>query len=68
VKTDLRCRFGSERLVEFQHGKFSRVEDLVAKLAIAFHTQYFEIDVTPWNLLFSHYTGRGTQGEVPPPL
>lgn len=52
VKADLRCWLGSERLVKFQHGKFSRVEDLVAKLAVAFHTQDFEIDVTPWNPLF----------------
>jgi hypothetical protein len=51
MKTNLRSRLGSERLVKFQHGEFSRVEDLVAKLAIAFHTQDFEVDITPWNLL-----------------
>jgi hypothetical protein len=49
-KTNFGCGFGSERLVEFQHGKLGRVEDFVAKLAVTFHAQDFEVDITPWNL------------------
>lgn len=49
-ETNFRCGFGSERLVEFQHGELGRVKDLVAKLAVTFHAQDFEVDITPWNL------------------
>jgi hypothetical protein len=49
-RTNFGCRFGSERLVEFQHGELGRVEDLVTKLAITFHAQDFEVDITPYDL------------------
>lgn len=38
----------NEFFVKFQHGKLCRIEDLVAELAIPFHTKNFEIDVTAW--------------------
>ena len=48
--TNFGCRFGYERLVEFQHGELGRVEYLVTKLAITFHAQDFEVYITPYGL------------------
>jgi hypothetical protein len=49
-KTNLLGWFGSERLVKFQHSEFSQVVDLVAKLAVTFLTQNFDVDVARFNL------------------
>ena len=46
MKTNFVCWYGSERLIELQHGEFSCVKDLVAELAVTFHTQDFEVDIT----------------------
>jgi hypothetical protein len=37
-ETNFRCGFGFECLVKFQHSELGRVEYLVAKLAVTFHT------------------------------
>jgi len=46
-ETSFGCGFGFECLVKFQHGELGRVEYLVAKLAVTFHAQDFEVDITP---------------------
>jgi hypothetical protein len=48
-KTNFGCGFRFECLVKFQHGELGRVEYLVAKLAVTFHAQDFEVDITPWD-------------------
>ena len=67
MKTNFGCWFGSERLVKLQHGKLSRIKDLIAKLAVTLHTQDFEVDITPWNLS-SIVVPSGYKRGSPPPL
>ena len=43
--TNLRCGLGDKLLIQLEHRKLGRVEDLVAKLAITFDAEDFQVDV-----------------------
>lgn len=42
---DLGCRFRNKLLIELQHGKLRGIEDLVAELAVTFHTEDLQVDI-----------------------
>lgn len=43
--------FGDKRLVQLEHGKLRRVEDLVAELAVALYAQDLQVDVTACHIV-----------------
>ena len=43
--TNLRCGLGDKLLIQLEHRKLGRVEDLVTELSVPLHTQDLQIDV-----------------------